>query len=63
MNSEGATVIEKHDQIFYREAVLSQSPGLLQPWGESVFICQSGTGCDNGRNRFAIVSSLSCYPG
>jgi len=46
----------------YREAVTSQSPGLLQPWREQNQSHQPGTGCARGRNRVAVEPPLTTVP-
>ena len=46
----------------YREAVASQSPGLLQPWVRKGNHFQPGTGCISKRNRVAVVGSFHLSP-
>jgi hypothetical protein len=48
---------------WYREAITSQSSGLLQPWVNESNYYQSGTGCASGRNRFAVDIELDFTQG
>ena len=43
----------------YREAVTSQSPGLLQPWVMVVGTSQPQRGCVSGRNPFRVEHKTS----
>ena len=47
----------RRSRALYREAVMPQSPGLLQPWGK-FNLFYPDRGCANRRNRVAVDSCL-----
>src|SRR5262245_22379935 len=51
-----------HNCAIYPKGVVSQSPGLLQPWVTGAIAFQPGTGCVTGHNRVAVFLKLSTDP-